>query len=270
MPISSGIQLGSGLDVARGLVEGQMSVNKFGRNTEIDSGVVADIWDGGHTLASGGTSLIWVSPTQARIHNLVSTSTDDDGDPVGVGAQTVQIWGLVDWDTAESTETVTMDGTTPVPTSNSYVIIHRMKVLNPITGATSVNVGTITATAATDGTITARINAMQGQTQMAIYGVPSIQTAYMGRLYANLNKSTGATTGGCDISLQVATQADQNESIFTVKHTFNVTLTGTSAFSIPYWVPKVIPGTSIIKIQLTSGANDLDVSGGFDLKVVTN
>ena len=82
-----------------------------------------------------------------------------------------------------------MDGTTNVPTLNSYVIIHRMKVLTK--GATNVNVGVITATADTDGTVTARIDVGRGQSQMAIYGVPSIQTAYVFRFYSNVLKASG-------------------------------------------------------------------------------
>ena len=153
------------LETARGNILGVTTYNKFGRNTDIDAGVTADIWDGGYT---GDVSLIWVAPTQARIHDIKSSSSDDAS--AGVGARTILIFGLTDWDTAESTENITLNGTSNVATSNSYVIIHRMRVLTK--GATSVNVGVLTATAQSNNTITAQINAGQGQTQMAILAYP--------------------------------------------------------------------------------------------------
>ncbi|KKK95999.1 hypothetical protein LCGC14_2667190, partial [marine sediment metagenome] len=44
---------------------------------------------------------------------------------------------------------------------------------------------------------------------------------------------------------------------FLVKHTFGLQTAGTSAFLVPFTTPKVIDGPAIIKVQATSGANDL-------------
>jgi len=256
-----------GLDICMGSYEGISGINKFGRNIEIDSGVTADIWDGGHTVASGGVSLIWVAPTQARAHNIVSSSTSDDGDPVGVGARTIQIYGLTSWDSEEVSEVITMNGTSNVATTNSYVIIYRMKVLTK--GATSANVGIIKATAVTDNTITAQIRAGQGQTQMAIYAIPSTQKLYIGRLYANCNKAAG-NAALMDTSLLVNPEPDAELTNFITKHTFGLQTVGTSAFTIPYYIPKLIEGPAIVKVQCLSGTNDMDVSAGFDAVVVNN
>jgi len=252
-------------DIAKGNVPGHFSLNKFGRNTEIDSGVIADIWDGGHTVSSGGTSLIWVAPTQARTHTIASTDANDTSG--GSGARTVRISGLTSWSTAEVTEDVTMNTGAPPTTSNSYVIIYRMQVLTK--GATNVNIGIITATATTDATITARINIGEGQTQMAIYGIPSIQTMYIGRFYGNVNRSAGAA-GALDVSLRVNSEPEAELTNFVVKHTFGVITTGTSALTINYEAFKIIPGPAIIKVQGVSTANDLDVSAGFDAFIVNN
>jgi hypothetical protein len=143
------------LEIARGNVPGISVVNKISRNIEVDSGVTADAWDGGHTVASGGVSLVWVAPTQARVHQLVSSSTADDGDPVGNGARTVKVWYLPDWDTPETSITVTMDGTTNVALP-SLVIINRMQVVTK-GAASGPNAGIIKATADTDGTISSQI-----------------------------------------------------------------------------------------------------------------
>ena len=239
-------------------------IDKFGRNIEIDAGVVADIWDGGNT---GDEALIWVAPTTARTHNIKSSSTSDDGDPVGVGARTIKVFGLTDWGTAEVAEDITLNGTSNVATANSYVIIHRMKVLTK--GATDVNVGLITATAQTDGTITAQIRAGQGQTQMAIYGIPSTQTLYLGRFYANVNKAGGAA-GLVDVALCYNPEPDSELKNFLVKHTFGLQTVGTSALTIPYYTPKKFAGPGILKAQVTSGTENMDLSAGFDGVLINN
>jgi len=216
--------------IARNLVQGAAAITKFGRNAVIANGATADIWEDGNT---GGT-LIWVAPTEARIHTLAST---DGGDTAGgPGARTIQIWGLLDWDTAEVSEVVTMDSGSPntAVTANAYVIIHRMKVLTK--GATSSNIGEITATAAVDGTVTAQITATKGQTQMVVYGVPSTCTLYIGRLYGNVNKSAGQT-GGLDVSLLQNPEPQDELLNFNTRHTFGLITTGTSALTFNYYVP---------------------------------
>ena len=254
------------LEISRDNVTDESSENKYGRNTEIDSGVTADVWDGGHTVASGGTSLIWLAPTAARIHTIASTSANDDTG--GTGANSVRINYLPDWDTEEAIETVTGDLNAGIAMISAAVIINRMEVIMQST-STIINDGEITATAAVDGTITARIRAGKGQTQMAIYGVPSTQKLRIGRLYANVNKAGGAA-GLLDITLLANTAPNINTIPFTTKHTFGLQTVGTSAFTIPYYVPKKISGPAIVKIQASSNTNDMDVSAGIDFAIINN
>ena len=83
--------------------------NVAGFNTDVDT-AVEDIWDGGG---------LWVAPTEARTHQIKSASTSDDGDPVGVGARTVRIWGLKSWTAAEIFEDIVLNGTTDVRALNT-------------------------------------------------------------------------------------------------------------------------------------------------------
>ena len=255
---------------AAGAISGRFAINKFGRNTEIDATVVADIWNGGHTTGAlpAGTSLIWVAPTAAAKHNIASTSTSDDGNPAGVGARTIRIYGLPDWNTAEISEDITMNGTTNVETANSYVIIHRMKVLTK--GATSSNVGTITATAKAPSTttVTARIEVGKGQTEMAIYGFPSTQKFYLYALYAFANKAGGAAALA-DVNLLFNPEPDAELTNFLSKHPFGLQTVGTSGLSIHFTVPEEFEGPGIFKVQGFSGTNDMDISAGFDGILVT-
>ena len=251
-------------NLALGKVPGEKGLNKFGRNIEIDSGVSADIWDGGHTLASGGTSLIWLAPTASRIHTIASSSANDTTG--GTGANQVAIKYLPDWDTAERTETVIGNLNAGIVMHNAAVMIHRMFVV-PQASSTTINAGDITATAASDGTVTARIRVGEGQTQMAIYGVPSTQRVLLDDVYASANKA-GGNAGLVDVSLIVNPSPDVNPAVFLVKHTFGLQTTGVSSDQPRFIPPKVIDGPAIVKIHCLSGTNDMDVSAGFNGAVV--
>lgn len=250
------------LEVSRGSIGGISSVNKFGRATNVDNGIVTDIWDGANATTDQD---IWVAPTQARIHQITSADAADDS--ASTGARTLRVSGLTSWAAPGVSEDITMNGTDDVATVNSYVIIHRMQVLTK--GSSSSNVGIITATADTDGTITAQINADAGQTQMGIYGIPSTQTAYMTKYYASFNKSGGAT-GAIDFSLLVNPEPDAELTNFIIKHTQGLISSGDSLLPHPFQPYFRIPGPAIIKLQAVGSANDLDLSGGFDLILVDN
>lgn len=235
---------------------GMAAINKFGQSTNVGNGVSTDIWDRANAAHD---QPIWVAPTQARVHNIAS-SDSGDASPSGAGARTLRIYGLTAWDTPETSEDIVMNGTGNVPTSNSYVIIDRMEVLTK--GATSSNIGIITATAATDTTVTAQITAGNGQTLMAIYAVPSGYTLYLTRVYASILKAGSA--GFADCSLLVNPEPDNELTNFLVKHTFGALSTGTSEGQHTFEPYKAIPGPAIVKVQAIGSASALDVSGGFD------
>lgn len=246
-------------DLIDGKVSGCKSVNKFGRANNVD-GNPTDIWDMANTTVDD--QAIWVAPTQARIHDIASSSASDDGDPAGVGARTLRIFGLTDWDTAEVSEDIVLNGTTNVPTVNAYVIIHRMRVLTK--GATSANVGKIKATAQVDGSVTAEIFTGQGQTQMAIYGIPSTQVAYVMSFWAGLNK---ATAGDVDVYLLENPEPDAELLNFLTKHTFGISTTGSSYVPHRFDPFSKVPGPAIIKVMGRGAPVNMDVSAGFDLIV---
>lgn len=251
------------LEVAKGNVAGHFPVNKYGGNTEIATGTTADIWSRG---AVGGT-LIWVAPTAARTHTIASTDANDTTG--GTGARTVQVYGLTDWNTHETSEIVTMDTATP-PTTGAFVIIHRMRVLTTGSGSLR-NIGLITATATTDGTVTAEIPIGEGQTLMAIYGVPSTETLYLNDISAEMGKTAGGTaTASVDLDLLVNCEPQTQLLAFTHKHHFGLAQTGTSGIVIPFPPPKKIEGPAIVKIQADSLSNGMDVSAWFNGATITN
>ncbi|MCK5019385.1 MAG: hypothetical protein KAS32_20170 [Candidatus Peribacteraceae bacterium] len=166
-------------------------------------------------------------------------------------------------------EDIIMDGTDGTDTVGSYVIIHRMKCLTY--GTSGPNLGVITAVAAVDGTITAQISIGAGQTLMAIYGIPSIQTAYMPNFYVNLHDNTSpATATEISFSLLVNEIPDTLTTKYLIKHIGGLISFGTSASDIPFRPYKKIVGPAIIKVQSIGSADDLFVSAGFDIILIDN
>jgi len=252
------------LEIPAGNIPGKTSVNKFGRSTNVDNGVATDIWDRANATDN---QAIWVAPTAARLHDIDSTDAFQDINAIGNGAWQVKIFGLTGWGATEVNETINLNGTAKVTTANSYVIIHRMIVI--ANGGTQINGGTIKATAQTDGTVTAQINIGEGQTQMAIYGIPSTETWYMTCYYSSLNKATAASNE-TDIKLLVNEYADTQLVPFATKHTLSLSGDGTSYFNHCFEPYFKITGPAIIKVQGSGSANNQDVSAGFDVIRVTN
>jgi len=252
------------LEIAQGNIAGQASVNKFGRSTNVDSGISTDIWDRANAADDQD---IWLAPTAARIHTIASGSASDNTG--GIGANSIVISYLPDWNTRETTEIVTGNLNAGIAMANAAVMINRMEVLVQAT-STSANVGTITATAAIDGTVTAQINPGEGQTQMAIYGIPSIQVAYMVQFYVSILRSA-SSAAAIDGGILFNPIPNVNPLVFIVKHTTGKISTGTSDGNPHGFEPyNKFAGPGILKIQAAGSANNLDVSAGFDLILVDN
>lgn len=246
------------LEAALGNVSGVSTVNKFGVATDCDNGIATDVWDG----ADGVTSTdIWVPPTTARIHDITSTSASDTS--AGTGLRTIRIFGLQDWDSKETSEDVTLNGVANVPTANSYVIIHRMIGLTY--GSVRSNVGVITATAQTDGTVTAAMLVGNGSTLMAILGVPSVQNIAITNFGAQTIPGTGQTVTArteviAERDIDQATSGKSVVSVFTLSNSFNII--------DPIVPPAVIPGPMILKVQTVTDTNNSVVTATFDAYLV--
>ena len=246
------------LEFAAGRVPNTSTVSKFGRNGDVDTANDEDCW------TQGGT---WVAPTTARTHQIVSTDTNDTNSS-GTGARTVLIQGL-DASWAAQQETITMNGTTNVPTGSTYLRIFRMIVVTAGSGQT--NAGVITATADTDATVTAAIAATEGQTLMAIYTVPAGKKAFITCYYAAMNKQ-GATAGAmADVALFVRADSDTATPAWSNKHVMAVAIDGSSYFHHcfrPYF--GTVAAKSDIKIIIRDvSKNNTDVSAGFDIILET-
>jgi hypothetical protein len=144
------------LQVARGMVAGHSLVNIFGYQSAVSTTSIC-VWE---------NPVAYVYPVAAVPMTMVSTSAADTG-------ITKFITGL-DINYNLISETIVVNGTTPVVTVNSYFRINNVRTL------AGNAVGTITFV---NGGITyAKILPDVGQTQMAQYTVPAGYTFYLTRV----------------------------------------------------------------------------------------
>jgi hypothetical protein len=161
------------LSVAKGDFTGYSNVSKFGINPTVGSGGFESIWEGSNAYP-------W--PTAAATLSVVSASANDASG--GTGARTVEIQGLdSSWNLL--TETITMNGLTPVVTTGSFLRVFRARVVTA--GSLKSNAAEITMSSG--GTTLAYITydtIGMGQTLMAVYTIPNGKTGYI----INLNVSS--------------------------------------------------------------------------------
>lgn len=235
------------LEVEKGNIDGHTAVRVFGHNADIDNGTTEDVWTAGGTLTP---------MTSAETMNIVSTSTNDDGSPVGTGARTVLVAGL-DGTGAPVSEVVTMNGTTNVLTSNSYLRVRRILVLTADSTATNTNIGIITATASTAATVQCHMAAGVGLSQCIHYTTPLAKTAYLYRIELNNAKLLGSTAlikwdavvtpngGATFFVVEKATDSDQLE------------------LHIDLIPPVAFPALTDVKMTALSDTNDTEVYSRF-------
>lgn len=149
---------------------------------------------------------------------------------------------------------------------NSYAILYRIKVLSK--GGNPPNIGKITAVAATDNTTTAMILAGEGQTQMAIFGIPTTQNLYIERVYANLI----AAKTGSEVKIRLLVNPEPADELlgFLTKHTIGIRAVGNSSVEQHWHTYKKVKGPAIIKIQANGDDNNMDIDAGFEAIIVDN
>lgn len=238
------------LEVSKGNIAKHSRVNKMGHNEDVDTTTdPEDMWD------LGG---LWVPPTTARVHSIVSTSLLDTGD--GTGARTITIQGL-DGSYNYTTETVTLNGTVPVNTANSYTIIDFMFVVTA--GSLETAQGTITALAAVDLTISAQINVGNNQTHMAVYQIRDGYKGYINSISSAMHQNTAGS------STTVYFMTKNFGEVWRVRRVILLNNSGNSQQKVEIVPPLEVPAKCLIKLQIFEVTNSSTaVEGGFDLTLI--
>lgn len=207
---------------------------------------------------TGGNSLTLARDDSDSVS--VSGATLANGRAASTGARTVLVTG-VDATYAEISETVILNGTSSVNTVNSYLRINSMEVLT--VGSGGVPAGNITATAATDSTVSCRILAGNNVSFHGWYTVPLGYTAYILGIDAS---APGEATG--ILTTQIMTRAVGAGFVERDAVTMNAALGVSVAKTMLAPIP--VTEKTDIKLVTTSDTDNIVARGVLDLLVVAN
>jgi len=209
------------LQVGRNQIMGHIPIEIFGYSALVGSTALGPLWEG--LTLSGGA---YVYPSSALQMTLVSSNAGD--------TQIVAVLGL-DINFNMISEYVTLTGTTPVTTVNSYFRINQLLVTNGL------NAGTITCKNSTN--LYAQINPGIGQTQMSIYTVPRGYTFYLSCVQSD--SSIGFTSSNYMTFVEsnkynIAVTGD-NVNGYPVNYGSNTTVVSQTPFVQTLNIPYIIP-----------------------------
>jgi len=240
----------SNIVISAGDLAGYSAINKFGRNPNI-GGAPETIW------MYGGRYVYLTSPSTVYAH-----STDTDDSVSGTGARTVTIQGL-DGNYESIEETVTVRS--GVASTAQFLRVFRAFVVT--SGSTGTNEGNIIIStgAAGTGTVLADIGTIGtgttyglGQTQLALYTIPSHCTGYL----TTWNIGVGSYNDAVTVSLlsREFNSAFRTRDIMDAPgghHTRN------------YSVPIRLPAKTDIEI-IGIASTGTNISSSFDIILVEN
>ena len=234
------------LQVARGQIAGHSVVQIFGYNPDLDT-TEESVWPNGDTVPH---------PTVASVLDIVSTSINDDGSPAGTGARTVFIEGLNGTYDVVS-ETVTLNGTTNVQTTNSYLFINQFYVT--AVGSGEANAGEITAKVG--ATLYDMIAVGYNNRTTAHYCVPAGYTGYMAEGVVTAGQASGST------SITMFLKQHGPDGIVRVGA---VTTLNNGSVHYDFTFPYVIPEKNCVGASAIGSANNNSVSAFFNIVLIQN
>ena len=238
-------------DIVSGKMEGFSVVNKFGKNSAVSA--PTDLWEAGGVY----TGFNAVAAQQIQIFS----SDANDASPSGTGARTVVVSGL-DGNYNQISETVALNGTTPVTTTQTFLRAHTARVATS-GSLTAFNAGNITfRQATTTANVFLFMRAGVSQTNNSGYTVPAGKTAYMRDLH-------GSIRGGNNVSVDGSIWVRTNGGAPRLRRPFTI---GPAARlnDVIYGGLVFTEKTDIILRITGAGTPTPEVVGGYDLILVDN
>jgi len=227
-------------DIAEGNVPGHSHIRQFGHNDNVGAA--------SETIWSPTGLYPW--PTGAETLKVSSSDADDDGSPAGVGARTIQLYGL-DTNYALQDETITLNGQGSVATENSYLRVYQARVLTA--GTSGANEGTISIKNNADAVTLLTIEPLRNESLAAIFTIPADNTGYIVSWYGatSSNKVTEVEMFIKPFGevLQIKTIVELNQQPFQQNWIF----------------PESVTEKSDIEMRAKAAGGGGHVSGGFTL-----
>ncbi len=242
-------------DVNFGRVAYVNSVQKFGRNDAVGTGAYEDIW-------LGGGSYNWLQAASALRVRAGGNAADD---AAGAGAQSITIEGLDENFDAASETVATAGASASDPTTTTFSRVNRAYV-----GATGAYTGNNTAAVlieTTGGTLVAQIEAGAGQTQLGLYSVPRLKTAYLTRVRFIVSAGTNKTAS---LRFWKRENADDVTTPYSPKRLIEAFDEVAGEVQIQFEAWPAIPGPADIWGSAIGDSNDTLVDLSFDLFEVDN
>jgi len=231
---------------------------KYGYNPDVD---------GAETIWTAGGAFPWASVAANAATTIESSSANDAA--AGTGARTVYVEGLVQTTIRGitggkvTTETVTLNGTTPVTLSNEYSFIYRMYVVTAGTGG--VNAGNLIVKHG--ATVIAHILAGTNNTEMAVMTIPHftrdgiyIHGAWLLELYAYI------TSPAVDATANMIWMTGAG-ALNPISVKFRASLGEFSPIDFTYQIPQYLKSGSIVECAAAAvSATNQMIEAGFSLR----
>jgi hypothetical protein len=238
-------------EIALGRYSGYSPVNKVGRNPDVDTATVPE-----DICGNGGTYLGWA--TAAELVQVLSSSASDTA--AGTGARTIVITGL-DTNYEIQSESITLNGTTPVSSVGTYIRVHTARITSA--GSGGVNAGSITIRqATTTSNIFALMQIGVNGTNESAYTVPAGYSAIVQNLHGSIR---GSATASVDVNFYIRAFGE----VFRARRPDAIQFGVCHLKPIKYGL-LLAEKTDIIVRCTAASANNLDVVAGYDLLLIKN
>ncbi len=225
-------------EVGMGRVPGCMPLLKFGHNPN-----VGDSWE---TIWSEGGIYQYLSSAEI----LKVSSTDGNDTAAGDGARIIELFGL-NRDYLRQTETISLNGQSPVSTAKSYLRIDRAIVRSA--GDSGWNIGAINVKDNADSVVLLTVEPELNQTLMALTTVPMGCIGYLIDWYAS---SSSITPRLVELALFIRPFGE----VFQIKSHVEVSQ---AAYRDDLRFPMVIEPKSDIEVRGKAAASGGVISAGF-------
>jgi len=239
------------LQVARGQIRGHSIVHIFGYNPDVDSASEETVW------TAGGLYQHLDTPSIMKVSSSSASDTS-----AGVGARSIYIVGINSTG-GEVTETVTLNGQTPVNTTHTYSSIQTSSVVS-IGSAThnegNISIGTGTVTGGVPANIYGHILATENKSLIGHYTIPAGYTGYLisGGMSSGTEGGTAYITGRLKVK--------QNDIVYTS----SIVTFGNGQVNFDFKYPVAIPEGACIQATAKSTANNEAVSCNFEVVLIKN